>query len=717
MASSSSSSPEITSVVSPETQRRFSYKDATHEEVLEDLSSRFILNLPDEELASLERICFQVEQAHWFYEDFIREENPKFPTLPLKKFSAMLFHACPLLHQWSDDHERAFTTFMQYKTRVPVCGAIMLNSTWEKCVLVKGWKSSSGWGFPKGKINEVEPPPDCAIREVLEETGYNLAGQLNPEHVVEISIKQQKISLFIVPGVPEDFPFKTKTRKEISKIEWFKLTDLPTWKRNKAAPGKFYLISPFIVELKTFINQHKPRNAGRRSTNHKANSATASANSRAKRVVVNPADVLVNHESVSHTSPLDNRDLQTPSSQSKDSDPRVEDNKSSSLSDSMDPHFARLLSSLTMSAAASPAAGSEASGGPIAVLGNPLPKDFTGPNSVPEPLISSQVGVKSDWSSSASSHVPLQSDELPPPLPSPASDSEKPVLNVDSRESETYQLLSPHVVVNARDGESSVHPPRPQIAASPIQSTVQSTARVNTSRRVSTADVSPYLSRAVEVPTSAKRLQQLALLESVADESARMTPLLASRAVVPHMRYPIPSPSNPPQPMSMYNLNSALPSNQLTAHPEANGPFKPLYPSSGHVNNNHDPFQVRARTSQAFRRNPIQPYSGSMSMNQSQLLNIMNGAGPSPALRSSGYYPSYPYPPFGTANSATIVQPLPQAAAPAVYQNHGPTIPKVSSISLNPAMPNVLGNGLGASTNPLLSILNARTTGLGPSHT
>jgi hypothetical protein len=69
---------------------------------------------------------------HWFYEDFIREENPKFPSLPLKKFSAMLFHACPLLHQWSHDHEQAFNTFMQYKTRVPVCGAIMLNDTWEK---------------------------------------------------------------------------------------------------------------------------------------------------------------------------------------------------------------------------------------------------------------------------------------------------------------------------------------------------------------------------------------------------------------------------------------------------------------------------------------------------------------------------------------------------------------------------------------------------------
>jgi mRNA-decapping enzyme subunit 2 len=158
----------------------------------------------------------------------------------------MLFHACPLLHEWSHDHEQAFNKFMQYKTRVPVCGAIMLNDTWEKCVLVKGWKSSSGWGFPKGKINEDEPEPSCAIREVLEETGYNLAGKVNPDNVIEMSIKEQKISLYIVPGVPEDYPFKTKTRKEISKIEWFRLTDLPTWKRNKQAPGKFYLISPFI---------------------------------------------------------------------------------------------------------------------------------------------------------------------------------------------------------------------------------------------------------------------------------------------------------------------------------------------------------------------------------------------------------------------------------------------------------------------------------------
>jgi hypothetical protein len=35
-----------------------------------------------------------------------------------------------------------------------------------QCVLVKGWKSSAGWGFPKGKINQDEEPHKCAVREV-----------------------------------------------------------------------------------------------------------------------------------------------------------------------------------------------------------------------------------------------------------------------------------------------------------------------------------------------------------------------------------------------------------------------------------------------------------------------------------------------------------------------------------------------------------------------
>lgn len=83
-------------------------------------------------LSGLTVTTLNAPPSHWFYEDFMREENPKLPSLPLKKFSAMLFRECPLLHRWRDDHEEAFTQFMQYKTRVPVCGAIMLNDSLDK---------------------------------------------------------------------------------------------------------------------------------------------------------------------------------------------------------------------------------------------------------------------------------------------------------------------------------------------------------------------------------------------------------------------------------------------------------------------------------------------------------------------------------------------------------------------------------------------------------
>lgn len=51
---------------------------------------------------------------------------------------------------------------------------------------------------------------------MLEETGYDLSGQIKQEDVVELSIRDQSLSLYIVPNVPEDFQFETRTRKEIS---------------------------------------------------------------------------------------------------------------------------------------------------------------------------------------------------------------------------------------------------------------------------------------------------------------------------------------------------------------------------------------------------------------------------------------------------------------------------------------------------------------------
>src|SRR5947207_976350 len=71
---------------------------------LDDLCVRFIINLPQEELESVERICFQVEEAQWFYEDFVRPLDPTLPSMTLRNFCLRIFQHCPLLSKFSQYH-------------------------------------------------------------------------------------------------------------------------------------------------------------------------------------------------------------------------------------------------------------------------------------------------------------------------------------------------------------------------------------------------------------------------------------------------------------------------------------------------------------------------------------------------------------------------------------------------------------------------------------
>ncbi|KAL8900105.1 MAG: hypothetical protein Q9207_005854 [Kuettlingeria erythrocarpa] len=241
---------------------------------LDDLCVRFIINLPQEELESVERICFQVEEAQWYYEDFIRPLDPDLPSLNLRNFCLRIFQHCPLLSQFSPDHHAAaFEEFLAYKTRVPVRGAIMLNDEMDEVVLVKGWKKNANWSFPRGKINKDESDLDCAVREVYEETGYDiqaagLVRSLETMKYIDVAIQHQHIRLYVFRGVPPETLFEARTRKEISKIEWWKLSDLPTLKKKKQQQegrgedlatnaNKFYMVAPFLVPLKKWISHQK----------------------------------------------------------------------------------------------------------------------------------------------------------------------------------------------------------------------------------------------------------------------------------------------------------------------------------------------------------------------------------------------------------------------------------------------------------------------------
>lgn len=102
---------------------------------------------------------------------------------------------------------------------------------------------------------------------------------------ITVNVRDQSMMLYIFRGVPEDYPFEPQTRKEISKIDWYKLTDLPMLRRKRAgevqqqAPGQdaikdssFYMVAPFLGPLKGWIKtQHKlDKQRGRNSAQHLA---------------------------------------------------------------------------------------------------------------------------------------------------------------------------------------------------------------------------------------------------------------------------------------------------------------------------------------------------------------------------------------------------------------------------------------------------------------
>lgn len=141
------------------------FRDMTFEEVLEDLNARFLVNLPEEEM-SLVRVYWQAEQAHWFYEDYLRPLNPLLPSLGQRQFTHLIIASSPLYADTEIDYDAVWEEYCAYKKMVPCCGGILINDTADKVLMVRGWKSNAGWCFPRGKINSEESDVSCAIREV-----------------------------------------------------------------------------------------------------------------------------------------------------------------------------------------------------------------------------------------------------------------------------------------------------------------------------------------------------------------------------------------------------------------------------------------------------------------------------------------------------------------------------------------------------------------------
>lgn len=404
------------------------------------------------------------------------------------------------------------------------------------------------------------------------------------------------------------------------------------------------------------------------------------------------------HESSS--SSADNGEPQTPSPQYSEALPVTSRRVATHESDDeqvvdpelMDPHFARLLSSLTLSAV------KQDDSKPQLVLPQvKSPLSVLAHNATP--LAKQNIA---DWSSrvSAQSETPGMISSPPPKqrLSNVSSSSAHSLrvpqsLNMQASfvESSTLPTSPSHVPGTPSSGALSTASLSAASAASSTSSLTSSRKVPLSSRRTSsTADISPYLPRLTEVPASGKMLRQLALLESVADESSRMTPTLPSREL-PSMtnigntsgaRHPGPSASVPPP----------------THYPQAD--FRPLFghipsmpagyhlpPTSQHSSTGYsqpplvdDIFQVRPRSSQ-FVTHDYSPRNAQ----QNQLLSLLTGPPPLPVgmPHTSHSHPSYLQgcPPVHNyqAHLPTHFRPTHQAAGSHLVTGFSPAMPPVSA--------------------------------------
>ena len=226
---------------------------------MNEIYLRFILNLPEEELR-IERIGFNIEEAHWYYQDYIIEKDRSLPSLSEAQFSKHFFQFYPhlLRHRSYADFKRAYSN---YRGDITVCGAILLNREMDEVVLVSSYNERAPCGhnnrfkFPRGKIDEGESAMGCAAREVWEEIGYPIDDKINENDVIKV---KGKLILYIVRNVPKEAEFQTQTIREIGSIQWFKFSEIRGHGMNSS---KFPEVYGVIEQLSKWIDRNKSLDA------------------------------------------------------------------------------------------------------------------------------------------------------------------------------------------------------------------------------------------------------------------------------------------------------------------------------------------------------------------------------------------------------------------------------------------------------------------------
>ncbi|XP_055645557.1 m7GpppN-mRNA hydrolase-like [Toxorhynchites rutilus septentrionalis] len=229
----------------------YSWNHPIEKQILDTLAARYILPMKDRN--DLIGICCAIRKAHWHYLDVSCSDEYK--KCGYNRFAYQIFRHVPFLQKHIPKIDGIMSAYMRYLNTIPTNGAILLSEDMKHVLLVQSYKGK--WGFPQGKAEKEgkEDPFDCAVREVLEEIGYDIRKKASGKFWDVMFTHPSR--LYLVPDVPYSTNFRPQTRNEIRRIKWFPIESLPNSNAevDVSMNGglEFFRVHQFVAEIQRTI--------------------------------------------------------------------------------------------------------------------------------------------------------------------------------------------------------------------------------------------------------------------------------------------------------------------------------------------------------------------------------------------------------------------------------------------------------------------------------
>lgn len=161
---------------------------------------------------------------------FIDElSNPAIKSL-LHEIVKEDFHAGVI---WNEDLEKLKKSFFKHFTQVTAAGGVVENEKGELLLIFRRGK----WDLPKGKLDKGETIEQCALREVMEETGLANVELKQPITITyhtydEFGKHILKDSHWFKMNVNGKQQLTPQTEEDISELKWVKKKELSNYLNN-----------------------------------------------------------------------------------------------------------------------------------------------------------------------------------------------------------------------------------------------------------------------------------------------------------------------------------------------------------------------------------------------------------------------------------------------------------------------------------------------------